>query len=602
MKHFLSIVLAGLAASGYAIPFDNSTGGPATVVVNEIAGPGVDYTSLGEASTAFNSVSGGIKRSWTILIDSDLTEPNSIAFGNNVEAGNKLIIKPNVGKTPTITFTSSAVPYSSAIFGCFLIGANNGALNNGPENVDPTYVNIFATNDAYVIDGSNTVNGITRDLTIKNTTADANGHIIRVVGASNGTIIKNSRILQLRSVGAASGISFGAGKYAGFEGADVNGNFRSNNCTVENCYIEAKSSPGGTATVGIGLNSSHNVLTPTGATPADITANYQLEPGLHFENFTIKNNDFDVKHRGIGLHYIINSVYENNRIAVRNTTSGGSSAGIIHLAQNTPNAPYNLTIKNNIIHTLQTINTSATGGIAGISVGVSGTNPPDTRPTYVIYNNVITGFAQTTTDAATDQIARGIEIASSGTNCDIQHNSINLDISGNLKSTGTTAGKVAGIVMATNVGLEVKKMKNNIIRVNTGSTVGNAYRSATGLISGVDNVGGNDFVKIGGGNLVSILTRNYATLTDLAASTNAGDKDHAGGGAQSVDPATLTPAWESLTTAQWPLGFASIPAGLGKAAATTVATDINGVNRGTENVYPGAYAIAKSDVADWSTY
>lgn len=596
MKHFLSFVLAGLAATGYAIPFDNSTGAPATVIVN--ADGSGDYTSLGEASTAFNAVSGGINRTWTLLVDSDLDEPNPIAFGNNVAAGSKVIVKPNTGKTPTVTFTNTTAPRTSAIYGAWLIGANNGALNNGENNEDPTGANIFLSNDAYVIDGSNTENGTTRDLTIQNVETEQTGHIIRVVGSSHGTIIKNVNILQKRSTGAANGISFGGGRYAGFNGSDPDGNFRSNNCVIENCYIQAKSSPSGTGTVGIGINSSVAILYPTGTSSADITALYTLSPGLHFENFIFRNNDFDVKHRGIGMHFIINSTYENNRFSVRNTTSGGGSAAIIHLAQNTPDAPYDMTIRNNIIHTLETVNVAAAGGITGIDVGVGG--GATARPTYHIYNNVVTGFAHTAAESepATDQIVRGIQLATTNTNAEIHHNSINVDIPTNYKATAASIGKVAGLVIASNASGEIKKITNNLVRVNVGGTNSAAYRSGTGLAT----LGsGNNFVKNNGGYHSIIVTRYHATYADMAIHATDGVL-YAVGGAQSVDPATLSPAWDTNPTAEWPLSFASVPAGLGKADVSTISTDIKGIARGTENVYPGAYAIATSNVADWSTY
>jgi len=574
-NNFWKLTLTGafsaMALTGHAIPFDGSTGTTATVVVNSAGGAGVDYTSLKAASTAFNAVA-TLNRPWVLLIDSDLVETERVAFGTNVTAGNSLTIKPAPGKTPTITFSNATPFHTNSYYGCLVIGANNDAIRS---DAAPTAASIFETNNAFIIDGSNTAGGTSRDLTLL-TVDDATGYVIRVVGATHGFVLKNSILLHQRTASASNCIGFGAGNIPGF---GANGDYKSDNALLENNYFESKATSGGGT--GIGVNYS-------------IGAFGTLPVPKHYEGHVIRNNFFDVKHRGISALYSVNAVYSGNEFHVKYAGTGYNSGAIQHLLQNGnfPSA-YTITMSDNMILDLHTSNTNA-GAFGASALALAG----GTNASYILHNNVITGMVSNGATAS-DHLMVGIWGNASASNYDIQHNSVNVGAIPNL--TGATRSQAAGIYI-NNGNKTTNIVRNNIVRYAAGKGAPFvAAATGTGAVAiQPDNVTGNNFYQEVTGDVGSPLAyigTAVASLTpyaDFAALSTAG---YGTGGAQSVDPASTTPAWAA------DLSFASAPVGMNTVASSTVLTDINGQTRSATGAYPGAYRIvAPSSVNDWAIY
>ncbi|TVQ10906.1 MAG: DUF4397 domain-containing protein, partial [Balneolaceae bacterium] len=154
---------------------------------------GVYYIPQGENQQGFSTLAqafdavtqAGLAGPTTLLIDGDLDETDYTLLLNSsaVTEENSLLIKPAEGKTPTIT-----------------IAANNTGENAG--------AGLVILNTSWVtIDGSNTVGGDSRDLTITSADNGLSGNgLISVYAGSKNVTIKNSIITYTGTATATTGI------------------------------------------------------------------------------------------------------------------------------------------------------------------------------------------------------------------------------------------------------------------------------------------------------------------------------------------------------------------------------------------------------------
>ncbi|MHC1737089.1 MAG: T9SS type A sorting domain-containing protein [Ignavibacteriaceae bacterium] len=224
-----------------------------------IKATGGDYATLGAAITALNA--NGVSGTVRFLIDENLNEVGTalVITRTDLTATNNLIIKPNTGKTPTITIT--AFPTT---------GAPNHSASQGFTIDNASYI---------TIDGSNSVGGTTRDLTIS--ANDAAGlYLIGVTDNSDFITIKNV-ILTYTALGANS-TAVGADGYTGV----------ADNLVVQNCLV-------GSPTVAFrnGLAFWGNAVT----TPMNAYA---------------YDNIIYTKRRGITTFYNIKNIYRGNTISI----------------------------------------------------------------------------------------------------------------------------------------------------------------------------------------------------------------------------------------------------------------------------------------------
>lgn len=473
-----SLLLCSSTLLAATFPGTDTAGADATVTIN--AGGGGDYTSLAAAATAFNAMTTGMQRNWTIEIASDLTEAANISIANTTN-GNTLTIKPAASTAPTVTFTQladNAGPSGHLVIGSPLASFSPVVMSN------------------VIIDGSN--NGTTsRDLTLINSAATSfpNPRIIRFVGATTDCAVKNC-IITNRSTSGQSGF--------GVDWTQRDGSVPNNNLT-ENNLITATT---GSALQGIGFNTSGAALS------GSITGS------------VIRDNDITARTRGIFLNRNAGCLIEGNIIRVNQPNAGTHSQGINFASTGGANN-WTMTIRNNEFLQLATgTNSAGTVGVTAILLDGAGTGSEN-----LVYNNIITGFSRTGT--AADDVVRAISQGAVAPNLTVEHNSIYMP---NTNSTGVTAGRVTAIGTTAATFSGTLTARNNIIlwEDNVGFPIFKA--NAGGSIVAA----GNNVVSTAGANVGSVNATNYA---DLTAWQGAGYDLTATGG-QSVNPTTTSPgAW-----------------------------------------------------------
>jgi len=177
------LVIALCASISFAKKYSDPSGPGAGQGTSTIGTTLCDYSTLYDAAWDFDTTPN--TGSWTMLVQTDLTEPVADFFGNTVLSGSTITLKPGTGVNPTITFTN---PSDNAGWtGDFIIGANFS--NNGSN-----YANIYTKTDNFVIDGSN--NGTnSQNLTLAAaTTQTFANRIITEGGACNNVVIKNCKL------------------------------------------------------------------------------------------------------------------------------------------------------------------------------------------------------------------------------------------------------------------------------------------------------------------------------------------------------------------------------------------------------------------------
>ncbi len=368
-------------------------------------------------------------------------------------ATNTVTFKPNTGVVASI----SGAPTASAIFKL------NGA-------------------DYIVIDGSNTVGGSTKDLTIENT-ATAGGVIWL---ASKGTgagctynTVKNTNIVGYSNASGNYAI-FSGGTSFGSTGDDNDYNTYQNN-TIGKAYygIYALSSAAGT--------SNNNTITQNiigNATDASSVGNI-----------------------GIYLTQVTNSSISQNEIfnlKVSTTPKGISLTS----------GCSGLTVDRNKIYTIKYAGTSGYGGW-GIEV-----NPAVVSSNIIVSNNMIYDIGGDGWSAIIGSSMCGIVVQGTSGGVKLYYNSINLY--GNYSKSSATI--TAGVYVASTV--TTVDMRNNVISnsmVNTTTLTSKAYSIYSAAANtAYDNINYNDYFASGSQAVFGYLGTDVA---DLAAWKTATGKD-----------------------------------------------------------------------------
>ncbi|NNT72878.1 hypothetical protein HKT18_11680 [Flavobacterium sp. IMCC34852] len=400
-----------------------------------------NFTSLTTANTdlTLRGVSGAVV--FELQSDYAATETFPITMGTvaGVSATNTVTIKPGNGVVKTITGNNA-----TALFNL------NGAK----------YV---------TIDGSNTVNGTTKDLTISNT--NTGGAVIYLNTDATNNTIKNT-ILNGVSTSTSNGVIW-IGALAVTTGNDNN--------TIHNNDI----SGGATATaVGI-FNSGSTTSTATKNSGTVITNNNIF----NFSNTGIRDGGGSV-----GALYTGNNIYE---VATQTTAITGISIRTNTLEGFTFNA--------NKIYDLKTTSTSTVYGIHLVNMLSAG-------PTGTITNNMIT------IDAIAPLTAYGIfDEVGSGRVIDIYNNTIS--VSGNVSGASNSAAYYYSTAATTN-------FKNNILSNTRNGGTGKhyAFRTIASLTTLTSDY--ND-LYVGGGTGSVLANNTTADQTTLTAWQTATGKDAA---------------------------------------------------------------------------
>ena len=538
---------AMLTGSAVAIPFDNSSGGPAVATV----GTGGDYATLSDAAFGFSSVVGGINRPWTLQVISDITETSSTCpFGNDFGIDGSLTIKPAPSQTPTINFTGTATPLG--ITGHVVFGFR---FDQATVTTDTS----CETDGKFTIDGSNTPGGTTRDLTLRMVGVNSAGNrLIRIWGNNDGVVIKNLKVIyQNDPAGTCEAVALAMGTYTG----DTRP-LTPDNTLIENCYIE--STPG--ATSGYAISGS-------------TTANGSLPAGNAAQGTIIRNCDLVGKQRVIFGNGYGSTTIENCRLRLINGTSTAVTYSGIFMFTSNGNTGWTCDIRNNVIDEFFCPSTTAAQGAYGMlfDTGMA-------TGTVNISNNIMSNLVMRNPTSPVDLLMRGISCGNAGTVFNIEHNSIDWFTTA---TTGATGNRVAGIVFPT-ARLAAATVQNNIIKFDapgTNSTVIGINTPASLTFASNNLVPGTATPLFG---YASTGPATYPTL----ASWQALGFDTAG---QSVDPATTTPPWDANKR------FSEKPVvGMATVTASTVLTDIDGQPRPAAGAVPGADEPLQAGVRDWS--
>jgi hypothetical protein len=390
----------------------------------------------GTASAAYNTVSeafaainlGTHQGDIVISINGNTSEPNAPVYlgasGVSTALYTSVLIKPSV------TATISGTP-----------NAGSAVINfNGSDNI--------------TIDGSISVGGTSRDLTIQNNNLPTvlNTACIRVIGqtalgtglGSNNFSIKNNII-----IGSTPG---------------NNGTSGSTNATCYGIYAGSNSLTTMSATTA-GANYDNMIIENNEIKKAYIAVNVYggIAPNQN-DNLIVRGNSIGsttstdyVGFKGINVYQNLNALIEANTISNIRATSSINVAGI----EVGGTASSGVTVSRNRIESLYSETTSGYGSY-GVNV-VGGNN-------HIVVNNVITDIRTTNYSAtSTTWNAFGIRITS-GTGHKVYYNSINLF--GDYTSTTWTAASSAALLVTSTVvtGLDIRNnIFNNIMTSNAGS-------------------------------------------------------------------------------------------------------------------------------------
>jgi hypothetical protein len=503
-----------------------------------IGGTGTpDYPTLSAAITALNTnhASGTV----TFLIDGDLAETGSPEITDTALTGtNRLIIKPNTGKTPTVTFSAVATSGNKGNAG-FTITGNSVSLGN-VGNI--------------TIDGSNTTNGTTQDMTFAINDATNGRYLIRLNGNTDNVIIKNLKLAPtgIKIASASGSRTYGINCLAMASGA-------ADNLTITNCYIMGSSTSA----------FYYGIYKPDGGT---------LPAGT---GVTISENTIFAQHKGMSIWWPAGiSTINNNSISMLGALAGS-------YVQNSINAIYVQTwtgtcnIYNNKLVTLKATALAQTTlkplyGILLYNTSIDAA----AGQTANVYNNFISDFYYTGDVASYPSEITGIAVDAYGQTVNVYYNTIYMN-SGNI-STNPVYG-----IRVYDDSLQIANLKNNIV-VNTVNhdSAHAIYRGARTTNCAMTSDYNNLYV--GGANAN---VGNYGTTTSAAKCKTLADWKTASGQdahSVSVNPVNFAGSVHlvSLTDLHW---FNNVA--LAVFAGTPIAnftTDIDGATRSTSTPTMGA--------------
>jgi len=393
-----------------------------------------EYATLKAACDAV--MAAGVGGDITFLITSDLTEPTNVDLAVDTD-GHTIVFKPFTGITPTVTFTQAGDNAGSS--GRWVIGQ----LNTSGAPLVPTH-NI-------VIDGSNTVDGTSRDLSFVSAAGGKLDYNFRIRGNSDNITIKNC---NMSGVAAAYAIWVNPV----FTSPD---NFNPDNLTIENCSISSLTHVNGTAI--------HVAMSGTTTAP--------------MEGLVVKGNDIFAHQRGVFLNGRTNeTLIEGNTFEINHTATGYVATAVMGNIIHTTGKTY---ILGNDFKVNGTANVAASQGMRVIVASGGGT--------FIVANNFFRGFSAPSAGGTASEIV-GIRCGSA---VEAYYNTFVLN------DINAVAGS---IYRAINVAAGTPIIKNNIFVIEEDDF--SAY-----AISGAPVSDYNNFYLKGETN--AKVHPLYATLVDL---------------------------------------------------------------------------------------
>lgn len=355
-----------------------------------------------------------------LYITSDITETYTPAVGLGLAINPTpytVTFKPYTGVQPVITLN-----YPSD-----LNGGPSGALVIGIPSKGNISWDSLRTTKNIVIDGSNTVDGTTRDLTIQSAlTAQRNAFPLTIVGDVSNMVVKNTNIYYRAQGVSTSGNLFVSAVMLRSRNY-LNKNWVPRDILFENNHISANFDGVVQSAQGYGCYQSG-------------TPNVLDYP----HNITLKNNLIEGKRRAITLYRAGSHDIFGNQIILNQNIGLNISNEAIYAVDVDTNSVVN--IYDNRITKISSLTNAATFGNTAISI--------ETFGTYNIYNNMIYGFELT----AANPVAylRGIKNSSASATLNLNFNSIYMD---NLADIGTGTVTYQGILLSDGT----NNLANNIV-------------------------------------------------------------------------------------------------------------------------------------------
>ena len=512
---------------------------PSLVLAQNISGTKIiggtgtpDYPTLTAAIAALNTnhASGKV----TFLINGDLTEAGSPEITDTALTGaNSLVIKPNTGLTPTVTFTAVATSGNKSNAGFTITG--NSASFGSVGNV--------------TIDGSNTANGTTQDMTFALNDSTNGRYLIRLSGNTDNVTIKNLKLMPTatKPASASGNRTYGINCLAMASGAADN--LTISNCSIMNSttsafYYGIYKPDGGTVPVGLGL--------------------------------TISGNTIFAQHKGMNIWYASGTTTINN-----NTISiVGAQRGYV---QNSVNGIYleawsgTCNVYNNKIITLKALVVAQTS--LKPLYGILLYNPAGEAAagqTANVYNNFISDFNYTGDVASYPSEINGIAVDAYGQTTNLYHNTIYIN------NTNIVSNPVYGIRVYDD-SLQTANLKNNIIvnTVNYDSAYA-IYRGAMATNAAINSDYNDLYVSGANANIGIYGATKCKTLANWQTTSG---KDANSKSVNPANPFGASGQLKSLTDLHW------VSAPSASFAGTFIAgysTDIDGDARSASKVTMGA--------------
>ena len=355
-------------------------------------------------------------------------------------------ITSNTTETATATLNANG---GTVVYTSVLIKPSTGTIASISGSIDSApLVRVLGSN--VTIDGSNTINGTTKDLTFTNTSTTA-PQVLTFIGASAATantniVVKNSNIIN--GTNTSSALVF-------FDGAatPIGGYF--NNVTIQNNSIKK-------AYIGIYL---FGAIAAGNGTNTLVTGNDLSSTGAE-----------SIRLAGIYLQSVDGGTVSNNTIGNFNPAAAEIRRGI-WFATGTVNSSA-------ISNTITNLNYSGTGagGAAGITV-TSGNTGSSPAANVILRGNTISNFTST----GTGTVFSGIYVGGTLTNAvTIDRNKINT-----ITNTNTSGYGANGLYIASTSAVANMLVTNNIISGVSG------YGYVAG--GGVNDNGNGIVIGSGGG-------------------------------------------------------------------------------------------------------
>lgn len=346
-----------------------------------------DFPTIKSAITALKNV--GVSGPVIFLL-------NDSNYNNSTGETFPLEIEQFAGTSVTNTVTFKPAPSKNVLI----------QVNNGANDYQATAAFKFNGADNIIFDGSNTVNGTTRNLTVLNN--NTIGYVQRTVFwvASNGgngatrITIKNTKIKQ--GVKNADG-NFCLGIYSGNNsdtGTNNNHTMNIQAATANNSYLTVQNNDFINVKQGVYVNGGSTATTNVIVHQNDLGAENNEETIV--EPACFSNVD--------GFEYTENLVYN----LYRGNNSGSLTSAGIFITNNTRNGSI---LRNNMRNLIRTTNNGAT--FAGIVL--ASTNP---NSNILVANNFILDVAGQGNSTASEN-GHGITVLAGG-NYKIYHNTVNL--------------------------------------------------------------------------------------------------------------------------------------------------------------------------------